>query len=608
VLPDVVRTWVAHIGRAFVIPEAQWLGLSADIDEALRRWIDHIRDPENTETYVFLRSHARRGFISKFPASRFLSGQIKMFQILAEHLRARYADDRPHRAELLALFEQECDERILHITDFFVEAREEQLREQEATYRRSIDNAPAAIFRIGWDDGAILSANIVAEQSLGHSTEELRAMHSWDLHPADERDAARRLWDDTRRYGNASREDLHVRTRSGAIVPVFINSGVIEYGDQRFIQQICVDISDRKLLEDKLIQSEKMAAIGQLAAGIAHEIRNPLGIIMNALYDLSEVVDGGNAEVREDLKIAREEMDRVQAIINNLLEFSRASTVDLEPVDVNDLLRKTLMLMNKYLQSSEVRVETEFAATGFCSANQNALRQIFLNLITNAVQAMPHGGELRIRTSRGENASMRVEFTDSGVGIPAQQLKDIFNPFFTTKSPGQGTGLGLSVVHGIVNQTGGSIRVESEPGKGTAFTLYLPVSSAGRGSEQPADTGTMAVEHGRVALVVEDDPVVRSMAVRGLREAGYVVLDAVHGREALELIRTHTGRVDVVVTDIGMPEMDGYDLARCLSEERPEVPIVFMSGYGDPEPEVPFLQKPFPPDVLVRKVGEVLDR
>jgi PAS domain S-box-containing protein len=473
-VPEVVGTWVGHVGRAFRIPEVQWAGLAADMEEAVRRWIRHVADPNDCDTYVFLRSHARRGFISKFPASRFLSGQIKIFQLMGDHLRLRFAANRPHRAELLALFEQECDERILHITDFFVEAREEQLREQEATYRRSIDNAPAAIFKIGWEDGAVLSANVVAEQSLGHSSEELRGMRCWDLHPQTERDAATRLWEDTRRYGNASREDLHVRTRSGKVVPVFINSGVIEYGDQRFIQQICVDISDRKRLEDQLIQSEKMAAIGQLAAGIAHEIRNPLGIIMNALYDLAEVVDGGNPEVREDLKIAREEMDRVQAIINNLLEFSRESAVDLEPVDVNDLLRKTLLLMNKYLQSSEVRVHTDFAATGPCAANQNALRQIFLNLITNAVQAMPHGGELRIRTLVVPANRLRLEFSDSGVGIPEHQLKDIFNPFFTTKSPGQGTGLGLSVVHSVVRRYHGEIRVHSTPNVGTTFTIEFP--------------------------------------------------------------------------------------------------------------------------------------
>jgi two-component system cell cycle sensor histidine kinase/response regulator CckA len=159
-----------------------------------------------------------------------------------------------------------------------------------------------------------------------------------------------------------------------------------------------------------------------------------------------------------------------------------------------------------------------------------------------------------------------------------------------------------------VNQSGGTIRVESELGKGTTFTLYLPISSAGRGLEQPADTGTMAIEHGRVALVIEDDSVVRGMTARGLREAGYDVLEAVNGREALEMIRSRTGRLDVVVTDIGMPEMDGYDVAHRLREERPEIPIVFMSGYGDPEPKVPFLQKPFAPDVLVRRVGQLLDR
>ena len=201
-----------------------------------------------------------------------------------------------------------------------------------------------------------------------------------------------------------------------------------------------------------------------------------------------------------------------------------------------------------------------------------------------------------------------VVVKDTGHGMDRATLQRAFEPFFTTKGVGQGTGLGLSVVHGIVNQSGGSIRVESEPGTGTTFTSYLPVSSAGRVSEPPVDTGATAREHGRAALVVEDDPVVRAMAARGLREAGYDVLEAVNGREALDLIRARTGRLDVVVTDVGMPEMDGHDLARWLSEERPELPVVFMSGYGDPEPTVPFLQKPFAPDALVRRVGEVLDQ
>lgn len=473
-LGDATAAWVTQFAEAFAIPHHQHAALARDIGAALRRWIAHIRDPQNYDTYDILRQHASRGFISKFPASRFISGQMKIFQLMSSHVRKRYAQDHDRRSQLLSLLAQEFEERILHITDFFVEAREEQLREQEASYRRSIDNAPAAILRIDWYDGSVLSANFVAEQQLGYASNDLLAMKVWDLHPPHERAAAMRLLDETRTKGNASRDDLHHQTRDGRSVPLFINAGAIEYGDQRLIQQICVDISDRKRLEDQLIQSEKMAAIGQLAAGIAHEIRNPLAIITNALYDLSEIIDTTNAEVKEDLRIATEEMDRVQAIINSLLEFSRESRAERELVDVNDLVRKTLQLMQKYLQNNDVHVVTELPQLDPCQANENALRQIFLNLITNAVHAMPHGGELRVRTSRVTTDRIQLEFSDTGVGIPDHQLKDIFNPFFTTKSSGQGTGLGLSVVHSVVRRYHGDIQVRSTPNVGTTFTIDLP--------------------------------------------------------------------------------------------------------------------------------------
>jgi PAS domain S-box-containing protein len=471
--PTALDAWMQYIGRAFGIAEAQWAGIRVDMDAALARWIRHVADPTDTETYEVLRSHASRGFISKFPPSRFLAGQMKLFELLAGSIRS-YPGDRARRVELIQLFAQEFEERILHITDFFVEAREQQLRDQEATYRRSIDSAPAAIFKIDCEDGSVLAANFVAERTLGWTSGELLGRKLWELLPAGERDDAVSFWEETRARGNASRDDVHMRTRDGESVPMFMNAGVIEYADQRFIQLICVDISDRKRLEDQLIQSEKMAAIGQLAAGLAHEIRNPLGIITNALYDLSELVDGSNDEIREDLRIAKEEMDRVQAIINTLLEFSRESKAELEPVDVNDLIRKTLVLMTKYLQNNDVRVVTELEDIGLCTANQNALRQILLNLITNAVQAMPHGGELRIRTARGDDGRMHLEFSDTGVGIPEDQIKDIFNPFFTTKSPGQGTGLGLSIVHSVVQRYHGDIQVRSTPNVGTTFTIDMP--------------------------------------------------------------------------------------------------------------------------------------
>jgi PAS domain S-box-containing protein len=368
---------------------------------------------------------------------------------------------------------QEFHERVLHITDFFVEAREEELLEQEASYQRAIDRSPACILAVDADDATILDANHVAELLLGYSRAELTGRPYPELHPSTERPRAAALWRSALDRGHASRDDLHIVNRRGDLIPVFSNAGYIEYGQRRWVQLIAVDLSDRKRLESQLIQSEKMAAIGQLAAGIAHELRNPLAIVMNALYDIQHVLDGGCSEVAEDLRIAEEEIGRAQAIIKNLLEFSRETGAELDQLDVNELLTRTLQLMQKYLQDNGVRVTTELGDIPSCVANQNAMRQILLNLITNAVQAMPDGGELTLRTTRGQD-SIRLEVRDTGVGIPAEHLQDIFNPFYTTKAPGQGTGLGLSVVHTILQRYHGEIRVASEVGVGTTFTIDLP--------------------------------------------------------------------------------------------------------------------------------------
>ncbi|MCX8072863.1 MAG: ATP-binding protein [Candidatus Binatia bacterium] len=473
-MPQVVEEWIRIVGRAFQIPEPQWAEVRDWMLSALQRWFRHIEDPEDVETYVFLRNHARRGFISHFPASRFLSGQMRLVRLFEERIEEQRKHDPVRAAALLRLLRQEFEERILHVTDFFVAGREADLREQEASYRQAVDNAPAAIFRVDCDFGTILGASRVAEKLVQLSREEMVGLRFWDLVPGEERQRVQRLLDEARRRGHARRDDLHLLQRDGERIPVFINAGLIEYAGQRFFQVICVDISERKRLESQLIQSEKMAAIGQLAAGIAHEIRNPLGIIANALFDLKEILPPGQPEVEEDLRIALEEMRRVQEIIDNLLEFSRTSRAETEVVDVNALLGKTLQLMQKSLQTRGVQVHTEFGDVGLCVANQNALRQVFLNLITNAVQAMPNGGELRIRTMPLGNDRIRLDFSDTGVGIPPQHLSSIFNPFFTTKEPGQGTGLGLSVVHSVVKQFRGEIRVQSQVNRGTTFTIELP--------------------------------------------------------------------------------------------------------------------------------------
>ncbi len=474
----IIDQWIALVAPVFPILAERIPQTTRDMYDALLRWARHIEDPDDIETYVYLHEHARHGFIAHSPASRFLAGQMKVRLLIVERLRETYAKDRKRLVELLTLLDQEFYERLLHITDFFVEAREEALRDEEESHRKALNNAPAPIFKINCQNGAILRANREAEKVTGFSEEELKGRPIWELHPLDERDELYQLCQDTNSHGYLSREDLRLVTKEGEVVPVSVYFGTVEDRGERTIQGIYVDVSDRKLLESQLIQSEKMAAIGQLAAGIAHELRNPLGIIMNALYDLSEILSSDNPEVREDLQIAKDEIVRAQEIITNLLEFSRDSGTEMGEVNLNDLLRKTLQLMRKYLQTNNVKVVTSFGKVGTCLANQNALRQVFLNLITNAVQAMPQGGELRLRTQRKADKTVLIECTDTGVGIPEHHLNSIFNPFFTTKEPGQGTGLGLSVVHSVIKRYQGNISVHSKPNVGTTFLIELPCPCA----------------------------------------------------------------------------------------------------------------------------------
>ncbi len=224
-----------------------------------------------------------------------------------------------------------------------------------------------------------------------------------------------------------------------------------------------------------LFQSEKLAGIGQLAAGVAHEMRNPLGVIATSLYYLKDTLSPQDRNVKKYFEIMDAEIGRCQAIINNLLEFSRKSEKELELVDVNKLLEMSLSLLEKDLLVRDIHLVKEMSNIPKILANMDEMKQVFLNLILNATQSMSKGGELKVKTSRAGKEKIRIRIEDTGVGIREEDLSEIFNPFFTTKSPGEGTGLGLSLVHSVIESYDGTIQVESKEGKGTFFIIKLPI-------------------------------------------------------------------------------------------------------------------------------------
>jgi len=430
---------------------------------------------------------------------------------------------------------------------------------------------------------------------------------------------------------NALANELRLRRRDGTMLDIQSTVTLVEDAQDRpgYFLEVLEDISNRKEVERQGAEAQRLEAIGLLAGGIAHDLNNLLTPIIGYTEMALEAEQRGQP-VAPDLEPVLAAAERARDLVKQLLAFGRQQPLEVGRVDVAQLLDGMRSLLRPLMPES---IALEVVANGdghVIAADPVQIQQALMNLAVNAIDAMPLGGTLHVEvgsqdaTARdGACASDRyvcIEVRDTGKGIEPAVLPRVFEPFFTTKAPGQGIGLGLAMAYGIVRQHEGEIRVRSELGRGTSFTILIPRAERPVGGEPAAiavdPSSPASTRVGTLVLVAEDEAAVRALIRRVLAGSGYSVLDAGTGEGALELAMAHPRSVDLLVTDVIMPGMSGVDLYNHLSERGPPLGVLFLSGYAHYEltsrrilaAEEAFLQKPFAPTELLRKVEEVLKR
>jgi PAS domain S-box-containing protein len=507
---------------------------------------------------------------------------------------------------------------------------EHTLRESEARYRDLFDNASDLICVTDLE-GSFVYVNRAWHDATGYSDEELRRMRLADLVPPEQCAALADAYARVLAGETVEHLDLTFLTRAGSAVAVDGSAGSVLKDDVPvMVRGIWRDVTERKRVEEQLRRAERMQAAGQLAGGVAHEVNNMMtGVIGFGSFVLRSLPpdDPRRSDVEEIMKAG----NRAADVTRQLLAFTRQQFRRPEVLDLNPVIAGLERMLRRSLEDDHDLVLRLGADVGRVRMDRGQLEQVLVNLVLNARDAITGAGRITIETSRtfvNGDAARRHELvripsgsyvmlvvSDTGSGMTPEVQARIFEPFFTTKPVGQGTGLGLSTVYGIVKQSDGFIWAYSEPGLGTAFKIYLP-ESARLVPSQPIATGDGDLRGGaETILIVEDEAMVRALAARSLREHGYRVVEARTSGEALAYVQENPGGVDLVLSDVVMPAMGGRELSQRLGRVAPAVPVLFMSGYtgedvvqrGLLDAGAPFEQKPFSPEGLARKIRQLLD-
>jgi PAS domain S-box-containing protein len=514
-----------------------------------------------------------------------------------------------------------------------------RLRAAQDRYRTLVERLPAITYiaELG-ADGPWRYVSPQIESILGFSPAEfLSDPMNWlnHIHPED-REIAIAAEERFQKTQELFQAEYRMFARDGRIL-WFRDEGVMLHAaadDRRLLMQgVLYDITEHKRLEEQLRQSQKLEAVGQLAGGVAHDFNNLLMVIQAHNERLRGRLKAADPAHKDAIEIERA-VARAAALTQQLLAFSRRQVLQLKALDLNDVITEVVKMLDRLIPASiELEVSTA-ASPNRIKADPGQMEQVILNLAVNARDAMPQGGRLTIAT---KNVELREIYAgsharippgkyivltvgDTGVGMHNEIQAHIFEPFFTTKEPGQGTGLGLAIVYGVVKQTGGWITAQSEPGRGTTFDIYFPqVRNEDAEAAVAAEIKTLPVSGVRgteTVLLVEDQEGIRDLVREFLHKKGYTVLHAADGSEAIQIAAEYKDPIDLLLTDVVMPNVGGRELANRLMQPRPEIKVLFMSGYPDHatwscelvDDGTTVLQKPFSLESLAHKVRALLDQ
>ena len=490
----------------------------------------------------------------------------------------------------------------------------------------AIESLPG-IFYLFDKAGTFLRWNKNFEQVSGYTAQEVARMHPLDFFDPDDKPLIEERIREGFTKGQAAVE-VNLLAKDGRKLPYFFTGKLAWFGANECLVGMGVDVANRRRLEEQYRQAQKMEAVGRLAGGIAHDFNNLL-TIMNGYCSILLTMLGDQEKARAMVEQIGKAGERAASLIRQLLAYSRRQILQPKVIDLN-LLVNSLVKMVRPMIGEDIEMVTRLSGKP-CTvkADPGQIEQVIMNLVVNARDAMPGGGNLTIETSHVDlTESALADFSDAhpgpyiqlavidtGMGMTKATLARLFEPFFTTKEQGKGTGLGLATVFGIVKQSGGQVRVHSELGRGATFQIFLPYLKEDHAA-LPADLSMLNLARGtETILFVEDEQAMHSVAHFILQRAGYTILTAANGTLALDVAARHSGPIDLLVTNVVMPGMGGRQLAESLRQTRPNLRVLFVSGYtedaafrkGIADRKHAFLQKPYTFNVLTRKIREVLD-